>query len=59
MNPLTDVLPPTVRKYVYAVLFLLGLGLAAWKAAEGDWGEFLASLVLSLGSGMAGSNVNK
>lgn len=59
MNPLTDVLPPQVRKYVYAVLFVVGLGVAAWQATDGDWAEFVAALVLSLGSGMAGSNVNK
>lgn len=58
MNPLTDVLPPTVRKYVYAVLFLVGLGLATWKAADGDWVEFAAALTTSLGFGMAGSNTN-
>lgn len=58
MNPLTDVLPPTARKYVYAALFLAGLGLAAYKASEGDWVEFSATLLASLGFGTAASNTD-
>ena len=55
-NPLT-VLPPKARLYVYAVLGLSALGLAAYKASEGDWVEFAVLLLGSLGFGTAGSNV--
>lgn len=56
MNPLTDVLPPKVRKYVYAVLALAALSLAAYKASEGDWLEFAGLLLGSLGFSTASSN---
>lgn len=59
-NPLTDALTPTARKYVYAVLFVVGLVLTAWRAADGDWLQAVAVLVASLGGpGMAASNINK
>lgn len=58
MNPLTDVLPDKVRKTAYAVLFVLALGFSAWQAAEGNWFEFVAGLVVTLGNAMAASNVN-
>lgn len=58
-NPLTDVLPPAVRKYVYALLALAALALAAYKASNGDWLEFAGLLLGSLGFGTAGSNVNQ
>jgi hypothetical protein len=52
MNPLTAI-PPKARLYVYALLTLAALGLAAYKAAEGDWLEFAALLLGSLGFGTA------
>lgn len=58
MNPLTDVLPPEVRKYVYAVLALAALALAAYKASEGDWLEFAGLLLGFLGFGTANANTN-
>lgn len=57
MNPLSDVLPPRVRAYLYAVLVLAGLVLGAWQAAEGNVMTFAVALVLSLTSALAGSNV--
>ena len=54
-NPLT-VIPAKYRRFVYAVLTLAALGLAAWKGAEGDWTEFVALLLGSLGFGTATAN---
>lgn len=57
MNPLTDVLPPKVRKIAYAVLFVAALVFAAFQAAHGDWTSFVGGLITSLFSAMAGGNV--
>lgn len=56
-NPLTDVLPPKARKYVYAALTLASIGLSVYKASHGDWAEFSAGLLTALGFGTAASNV--
>lgn len=56
-NPLTDILPPRVRLYVYAVLFLAFLGVSAWQASDGNWVNFVVALVTALGHGTAASNV--
>ena len=58
MNPLTDVLPAKVRKYVYALLALGALVLAAYQAAGGDWLEFAGLFLGSLGFGTASSNTS-
>lgn len=52
MNPL-DAIPPKARLYVYAALTLAALALAAYKAAQGDWLEFVGLLLGSLGFGTA------
>lgn len=57
-NPLTDVLPAKARKYVYAVLALAALVLAAYQATQGDWLAFAVALVGALTGGTAASNVN-
>lgn len=59
MNPLTAVLPPKVRLYVYAVVFGLGLVVAAVQVADGDWFEAFAALIGSLSGALAGSNLNE
>ena len=59
MNPLTDVLPATARKYVYAVLALAALCLGAYQASGGDWLEFSVLLLGALGFGTAASNTPK
>jgi len=56
-NPLTAI-PARFRLYVYAVLTLAAFALAAYKAAEGDWVEFAALLLGSLGFGTATSNTD-
>ena len=56
MNPLTDLLPPHVRRYAYAVVFLAGLAIAAWQAAGGDWTAFAGALIASLTGALAASN---
>lgn len=54
-NPLT-VIPTKYRRYVYAVLGLAALCLAAYKASQGDWVEFAGLVLGSLGFGTAGAN---
>src|SRR6478609_7029047 len=39
MNPLADILPTQVRKYLYAAVFLALIVYAAFQAADGDWGQ--------------------
>lgn len=56
MNPLA-ILPAKVRLAVYAVVFVVGLALAAWQAAEGDWVAFGVLITGSLTGALAGSNV--
>ena len=56
-NPLTAI-PPKARVYVYALLLLAALAISAYKASEGDWLEFSALLLGSLGFGTAASNVD-
>jgi uncharacterized membrane protein YccC len=55
-NPLSDLLPPTVRKYVYGVLFLAALVFGIWQASQGDWAVFAGSLIASLVYLLAASN---
>ena len=49
-------LHPAVPKYVYAILTLPALALAAWQASDGDWLQFAGLLLGSLGFGTAASN---
>lgn len=58
-NPLTDVLPPKVRKVLYALGFVMGLVFSGWLAADGDWIVFAGSLSTSLVTLLALSNVPK
>lgn len=58
MNPLNDVLPAKARLVIYALVFLAGLVLAAWQAAEGDWVAFGVLVTGSLTGALAGSNVS-
>ena len=58
MNPLS-ILPAKVRLAIYAVVFVVGLVLAAWQASEGDWFAFGVLLTGSLTGALAGSNVSE
>lgn len=55
-NPLTDVLPTKVRKYIYAIAFLALLVFTAWQAAAGDWDQFVGGLLATLVPLLAASN---
>lgn len=56
-NPLTDVLPDQARRYLYAIGWVVCLGLGIYKATEGDWLAFTVMLGSALGFGTAQSNV--
>lgn len=56
MNPLVDVLPATLRKYLYAILFLGALVFGIYQASDGDWLLFVGSLLTALLGLMAASN---
>ena len=58
MNPLADVLPAKVRKYVYALLALAAVVLAGYQATEGDWVQFAVYVVGALTGATAASNTN-
>lgn len=57
-NPLVNVLTPTVRKWLYAVLFLVSLVFSLYQASEGDWLIFAGSLISSLLGLVAASNAS-
>jgi hypothetical protein len=55
-NPLTDVLPAQARRVLYAIAFFAALVFALWQASEGNWAEFVGSLLSSLVPLLAASN---
>jgi hypothetical protein len=57
-NPLTDVLSPTARRYVYAVVTLAALVWGAYQVSGGDWREFAGALITALVTATAASNIN-
>jgi len=57
-NPLTDIIPAAARKYVYAVVTLAALALAAWQASDGNLETFIGSLVTALVTALAASNTS-
>jgi len=58
MNPLTDVLPPKARQYVYAAVTLAAIGWGAWQVSGGDWQEFAGALIAALVTATAASNIH-
>lgn len=58
-NPLLDVLPPKVRQYLYAVLFVAGAVYAAYEMAGGDWGIAIGSLLAAFTGATAHANTPK
>lgn len=57
-NPLTDVLPDTLRKRLYALAFVAVIVFTAFQAADGDWKQFVGGLLGSLVTLLAASNTN-
>lgn len=57
-NPLINVLTPKARAVLYAALFVVALGFAAWEAADGDWLKALGLFVTSLLGATAASNAS-
>jgi len=57
-NPLVNVLNPTVRKWLYAILFVGALVFGLFQAADGDWLVFIGSLLTSLLGLVAASNAS-
>lgn len=55
---LEDLLPAKARKALYLILFVGGLALAAWQAADGDWLVFAVALFGSLNGALAAGNTN-
>ncbi len=55
-NPLYDILPDRVRKYVYAILFVAALIFSLYQAADGDWMLFVGSVLAALVGLLAASN---
>jgi uncharacterized membrane-anchored protein YjiN (DUF445 family) len=58
MNPLTDLLPPKVRAFLYALVAVAAFVYALWQAAAGDWALFVPAVVAALTGALAGSNVH-
>ena len=58
MNPLTGVLPPQARKYVYAVVSLAGLVWGVLETADGDWKKAVGGIIVALVNATAASNTN-
>ena len=57
-NPLTDVLPAKVRRYLYAAAFLAAWVFAIYQATQGDWKQFTGSLLAGLVPLLAASNTD-
>jgi hypothetical protein len=53
---LKDIIPMRYRRQVYAVVTLAALVFGAWQASNGNWTEFVASLLTSLTTGLATAN---
>ena len=56
MNPLNDVLPPQIRRALYAIFFVGALIFGIWQASQGDWVEFTGGLLTALVNLLAASN---
>jgi hypothetical protein len=61
MNPLSildDIVPAAYRKVVYGVLTLALLVFSIYQASEGDWSQFVGSLLTALVTGTATANTH-
>lgn len=57
-NPLT-LLPDSVRRWVYAALWIASVVIAGFQVADGDWLKTAVFVLGALGFGMAQANVPK
>jgi len=57
-NPLTNVLTPKVRAWLYAVLFVASTAFAVWQASDGDWKKFVGGVFAALMGLVAASNAS-
>lgn len=55
---LTDLIPAKARKYVYALIGLLAIIYGAYQGSDGDWGQTIASLLVTLFAATAVSNTD-
>lgn len=55
---LIDLIPAKARKYVYAILAIAVFVYGVWQAADGNWGQFIVSLVTSAVSTLATANTD-
>jgi hypothetical protein len=57
-NILAELLPRTVRLWLYVIVFFVLLGLGSWLAAEGNVTEAVVAFLGSLAPLLAAGNVN-
>lgn len=57
-NPLTDLIPPKYRRYVYAVVALAALVYGAYEASNGDIRQTVIAVLGALVSSLAHSNTS-
>jgi hypothetical protein len=55
---LTELLPRTVRLWLYVLGGAVTAGVAAWQAADGNWAVFAASIAATLTQWLAARNIN-
>lgn len=56
-NFLRDLLPPKLRQWLYALVFLALLGYGAWQAADGNVSEAIFGFFTSLAPLLAAGNI--
>jgi len=56
MSFLVNLIPASARRWLYAILAALVAIYGIWQATEGDWTQFVVSLITSLVSALAAGN---
>lgn len=56
-NILNELLPRTVRLWLYVVVGVLAAGFTAWQAADGNIVEAVAGLIATFSSWLAAGNI--
>lgn len=54
---LNELLPRKVRLVLYVLASLVGVGVAAYNAANGDWNVFIGSIASALVTALAARNI--